>query len=100
MRIQKVIASYKQNITDSINNKKPFEMIYCKSKTCNCVQGIRWDCLTFDCGTGALAVKNGYQFNLSMDLSSELEDLFLPLIQPERLNQTWDNDRVVINKRL
>lgn len=91
MRIKRVIELYKQNLHDSIYNMKEFTMVGCNSPgdkfKCSCVQAIEWDDLKFD--NMFLTVKNGYKFRLSTDLGNELERMWLPLIQPERLNQDW-----------
>lgn len=90
MNIKKAIQIYKNNLNDSIYNMKEFTMIGCNSINdkfkCGCVQGVEWN---------DISVKNQkiytkrYIFDLSIRLSNELESLWLPLIQPERLNQNW-----------
>lgn len=64
-------------------------MLKCNGQNCACVKGIEWDDLIVTDQT--LIIKGKYKFRLSVNLSNELEDLWLPLIQPKRLGQTWEN---------
>ncbi len=95
MRIHQAINKYKENINDSIYRRRPFTMIGC-GPGCNCVQGIIWDDLEFY--NQKIKVKNGYEFRLSVDLSNELERFFWPLIQPERIGHTWEENRFCYTK--
>lgn len=94
MNIKGAIDLYKKNITESLDHMKEFTMIGCNRSSnpnepnrCGCVQGLKWDNLEFK--DQRLKVKNGYKFRLSVDLSNELEGMFMVLIQPERIGQTW-----------
>lgn len=92
MAIKKTITEYKQRLSDSINNKRPFRMIRC-APTCGCVRGIKWED-GFELNGQTLTSRNGYRYRLSVNLANQLENMFLPLIQPKLLGQTW-GDRVI-----